>query len=438
MQLRTAVLSFTAAALLGSSAALAEPLRLSLDDAVHMALSEGTAARLARSAQERAEISKREALYGLFPQGDARLMRYSESINLQTFGFAQPGEPPVVGPFDVYDGQITAQAQLFNLAAIRLYESRSAGARASRYQLEQTENDVVTAVARLYVLVQRADAQVSTREADVKLFGQLARVAQDEFDSGVSTRLDVAQANVQLARARESLLVAENDRQTAGLALLNAIGADQSTDVALVDPFPAPQSAPDVAGALAAAQQNRPELKALAERKREADLLVSAAKSQWVPKLVADYQGDISGNTKDDMYGTRRIGASISFPLFRAQIPTNIALAKAQALDVETQTDAITRDVEQDVRRSIMTLQNTEERVKVAQENVTVAEEALTIARDRRSAGYGSAVEVDRAEDSYRQAHEALISAQADAALALYQVQHATGEIRSHVGGGTK
>ena len=52
---------------------------------------------------------------------------------------------------------------------------------------------------------------------------------------------------------------------------------------------------------------------------------------------------------------------------------------------------------------------------------MTVAEEALTIARDRRSAGYGSPVEVDRAEDVYRQAHEDLIAAQADAAHGVVQ-----------------
>jgi outer membrane protein TolC len=70
----------------------------------------------------------------------------------------------------------------------------------------------------------------------------------------------------------------------------------------------------------------------------------------------------------------------------------------------------------------------------VATENVKVAEDALQIARDRRQAGYGSPVEVDRAEDAYRQAHEDLIAAQADAAMAWYSLQHATGGIRSLFG----
>ena len=67
----------------------------------------------------------------------------------------------------------------------------------------------------------------------------------------------------------------------------------------------------------------------------------------------------------------------------------------------------------------------------VAAETAKVAEEALTIARERRTGGYGSSVEVDRAEDAFRQAHEDYIAAQADAALAGVQVQYATGTLNA-------
>src|SRR6476469_3785033 len=205
--------------------ASAETLRLSLADAVQMALRTGTSAQLARSAEERQRISQSEAFQNLLPQADARLSRYSQSINLQTFGFSFPGQPPVVGPFNVTDANLSAAMQLFNLAAIRHWQSVRAGVAASRWETEQAENDVAQAVSRLYVIVQRATAQVASREADVTLFTRLSEVANDEFKAGTGTRLDVAQSNVQLARSRQALLLAQNDRQNAMLALLNAIGA---------------------------------------------------------------------------------------------------------------------------------------------------------------------------------------------------------------------
>ena len=85
------------------------------------------------------------------------------------------------GSFNVTDAQVAAAVQLFNLAAIRHYQALSQGETASRYALQRAENDVATAVARLYVLAQRASTQIASRQADVALFERLLKVAQDEF-----------------------------------------------------------------------------------------------------------------------------------------------------------------------------------------------------------------------------------------------------------------
>src|SRR5205823_6238063 len=104
--------------LLISTAAAAEPLHITIDDAIHMALTTGIQAQLARSAEESARIARSEALSNLLPQADAHFSRYSQSINLETFGFSLPGQPPVVGPFNVTDAQVSAAMQIFNLAAL--------------------------------------------------------------------------------------------------------------------------------------------------------------------------------------------------------------------------------------------------------------------------------------------------------------------------------
>jgi len=408
----------------------AQPLRLSVADAVQRALREGSQAQLARTTEERARIARTEALQALFPQADARVSRYSQSINLQTFGFTIPGQPPVVGPFNVTDAQVAAAMQLFNLAAIRHYQALSQGETASRYAMQRAENDVATAVARLYVLAQRASTQIASRQAEVALFERLLKVAQDEFNAGTGTRLDVAQATVQLDRAKQAVLIAQNDQRTALLALLNAIGADESSDVVLVDPLPAAPPVPPVGSALAAAQQQRPELKEVVAREKEASLGVSAARARRMPSVAFDFEGDYSGNHTSDLLWTRRVAATLGMPLFRADINAAVARARADLHDREIERTQRERDVEQDVRRAVLSLENANARVAVATENARVAEEALTVAQDRRAAGYGTPVEVDRAQDSYRQAREDLIAAQADAAAAQYDLQHATGDIR--------
>src|SRR5436190_2946986 len=352
----------------------AETLRLSLDDAVRMALGKGTQTALARSAEERARIARTEALSGLLPQADARLLRYSQSINLATFGFTIPGQPPVVGPFNVIDGQIAAAMQLFNLAAIRHYQSVQQGVAASRFATEQAENDVAAAVARLYLLAQRAQTQIGSREADVALFERLLKVAEDEFTAGTGTRLDVAQARVQLARARQALLVERSDRQNAVLALLNAIGASESDDVTLTEIPAATAAISTVDTALAAARANRPELIEIAARRKEASLAYSAQRARLAPSVSLDFTGDMSGNTTDDLHWTRRIAGILGVPLFHGDINANIARARAALHDVEIEGAQRERDVEQDVRRALFALYIAQQRVAVARESAGVAE----------------------------------------------------------------
>jgi len=427
---RFTLLIFTVAL---SARAENQPLHLTLPDAIRMALGSGTQADLARSNEQLARVARSEAFSALMPQADARLMRYNQSINLATFGFSLPGQPPVVGPFNVTDAQLTAAVQVFNLAALRRYEALKSSVNASHFQAQQAENDVAAAVARLYLIVQRAQSQIASREADVALFTRLLQTAQDEFKAGTGTRLDVAQANVQLARARQALLAAQNDRQNASLALLNAIGADEASDVVLADAPPAPTTIPDIPGSLVTARTNRPDLRQAEAEEMAARLNVEAARDRRLPSLSLNFDGDMSGNRTTDLHWTRRIAANLGVPIYRADINAMIARATIQLHDVQTRHAQLQRDVEQDVRRSLMTLQNAEARVAVATETVTVAEEALTVARDRRSAGYGSPVEVDRAQDAYRQAHEDVIAAQADAAAAQFDFEHATGGIRRYM-----
>ncbi|MGH9144852.1 MAG: TolC family protein [Vicinamibacterales bacterium] len=430
-------LSFLFFAAAFSAHAQTQPLRLTLGDAIRMALGTGTQAELARSNDQLARIARSEALNAMLPQADARLIRYNQSINLETFGFSLPGLPPVVGPFNVTDAQLSAAVQVFNLAALRHYQSLKSTANASHYQTEQTENDVAAAVARLYLMVQRAQTQIDSRQADLALFTRLLQTADDEFKAGTGTRLDVAQANVQLSRARQALLAAQNDRQNASLALLNAIGADESSELVVVDTPTPPNTIPPVDASLITARSQRPELREAQEQEQAARLTVDAAKARLLPSVSVDFLGDMSGNHSTNLLWTRRIAANLGVPLFHAEINANIARANVQLHDAQTRRTQVERDVEQDVRRSLTTLQNAEARLAVAGETVQVAEEALTVARDRRAAGYGSPVEVDRAQDAYRQAHEDAIAAQADAAAAQFDYEHATGGIRRYMADAT-
>jgi outer membrane protein len=413
----------------------AEELRLSYADALQRALSAGTASLLARSSEERARAVVLESRAALLPETEARFLRYNQSINLATFGFSVPGQGPIAGPFNVTDAQITAAMNLFDLASLRRYRAAREGITVSHAQVEQAENDIAAAVGRLYILVDKAGADVEARQANVTLFRELRKLAQDQLAAGTGIRLDVARADVQLAREQQALLVAENQRESGRLALLHAIGADQSSNLVLTDPLAPPEAPPsDAAAAVSAAIASRPELRQAVVREHQAELALSAARAGRYPTLGVDLLGDMSGNRASDLRWSRRVGAGLNVPIFSGgRIEAAIAEAKATRYEAGLQRSETERQIEEEVRRSILGLQSAVARVTVARENVRVAEEEMTVVRDRTANGVGSSIEVDRAEDALREAREDRISAEADAAMAGVELEHSMGTIRARV-----
>ena len=149
---------------------------------------------------------------------------------------------------------------------------------------ERTENEVTAAVATLYVAEERAEASVEAARANVELFSKLQQLADDQRQAGIATRLDTTRAEVALSRQRQALLVAENRRDAARLALLHATGADQSSELLLTDPLTErDEIAPPAEAALRVAREQRPELRELDERLKAAESVTDAERAERLP-----------------------------------------------------------------------------------------------------------------------------------------------------------
>jgi outer membrane protein TolC len=411
-----------------------EPLRLSLADAIRRALEEGTAARIATSRVSEAEAQAQLARSALQPQVSAGTFTANESLNLVTFGFQPaPGEPPVVGPFYVVDAHLNLAMNVIDVAARRRYAAALAGVKVGAEERRRTENDVAAAVASLYVALGRSSAQIDQIRANVDLFEKLRQLALDQKKAGIGTRLDTTRAEVQLARQRQALLVATNQRDLARLALLRAIGADLGADVVPADDWTRMEApVPTVEQALAAARQGRPELTLLAERLRAAGLNLEAARAEKLPTVAAQAQAVESGNRVSDLAWSRTFGATVNVPLFTGRrIEARIAEAQAQQEEILLQQRDIERQIEQEVRRALLVWENARSRVELASQSVQLAQDEMELASDRFKAGVASSIEVDNAQTSLAAARDLRIDALADEAQARFDLARATGEIRA-------
>lgn len=410
-----------------------QPLRLSLDEAIRRALDEGTAARIATAGVSEAQARALEARSVLQPQVSAGTLTANESLNLVTFGFLpEPGEPPVVGPFNVIDAHLTVAMNVIDVAARRRWAAARAGVRVSEEERRRSENEVAAAVGSLYVTLGRSASRIEQIGANVSLFEQLRQLALDQKKAGVGTRLDTTRADIQLARQRQALLVATNQRDLARLALLRAIGADFDTEVVLTDDWSRRgDPVPGLADALAAARRGRPELALEEERLRAAGLLVEAAEAEKLPTVGAQAQAVESGNRVRDLAWSRTFAATVNVPLFTGRrIEARIAAARSQQDLLRIEQRDTERQIEQEVRQALLAVESARSRVELADQGLQLAEDELEQASDRFKAGVASSIEVDNAQTSIATARDLRIDALADEAQARFDLARATGQIR--------
>ncbi len=432
---RQTVAAFAAALVLGAAARsrAEEPLRLSLREAVQRALSDGTAAKIAEERIAESRASARLAESALLPQVEAEASDVNQVINFKTFGLTLPGFPSLIGPFNVFDAHAQLAVRVVDIAARRRWEAAKRGTSVSEARRRTTEHDVASAVATLYVTLQRADSQVQERDATVRLFEKLERLAKDQQDAGVATKLDTTRAEVQLARQRQALLIARQERDAARLALLHAIGADLGEGVVLTDPLePDTWTAPSLEEALGQARSARPELVEIAERQAAAKLATAAEKAERLPLLSAQFQGGYDGNYLGDLSWVRSLGAVVSVPVYTGGgIRARIAEAQARERELRIEEREVERQVEEEIRRSLLAWDTARQRVAVAREGARLAQEELEFAQDRFANGVAADIEVDNAQTAFTTESDNQIAALAEQARAWYDLQRATGAIRS-------
>ena len=154
-----------------------------------------------------------------------------------------------------------------------------------------------TEVTRLYLDVLRQDESVVLGEQQLERANFNLRLAQAQADVGTATLLDVRQAEVQVGRAEVAVLVAQNNRATARLRLLQQIGVDPAQDVSLTSTFQLEEPVYDADALFEEALQLNPTLLALRESRAASGVGVKMARSAYFPSL--NLSAGISGFARE-------------------------------------------------------------------------------------------------------------------------------------------
>jgi outer membrane protein TolC len=394
-------------------------LELTLKQAVDIALAPEGAIRLrlVREASEQAKHRERQSLAPLLPHVDGSYTFRSFTNNLQAFGLQLPPGLPVaipafIGPIETQDLRAQASQSIFDLASIRRWQAAKSQTAAAREDFNAARAQTEGAVARAYLNALRTEAAVAAAQANVELAQRVLRRAQSQKSAGTGTGMDVTRAEVQLSQENQRLILAREERRTAVLNLLRAMNADLSSEVRLAEPMTwQPAEVPELAQALQASRELRPEWKAQLLRERSSELGRKAVAAERVPSVRAFGDYGLLGASPDVMLPTRSVGVSVNVPIWDggrrdARRAEAASLARAETI----RTRDVAQQVELEIRVALEILRSAENQVLVARQTLELAERELAQAERRVDAGVAPSIEITDAQARVARARENEVS----------------------------
>ncbi|MDP2071388.1 efflux transporter outer membrane subunit [Methylotenera sp.] len=399
-----------------------------LNDLVNKALQNNTDIKLAVARIEESEASAREVGAATFPQidlnADASRTRVTEL-----------GANPVSrNPRSNYKAQLGTSFEIdFWGKLSRAKESARAQVLSTQYAKDTVALSLSGLVASNYLILRSLDTQIVILQDNIKSREASLGLTKRRLEGGVSSALDVHQAEV--ASANLSAQLAELTRLRAlSLHQLALLTGDLNLNIASADikSLPIPPTPP--AGLPSSLLEARPDIRQAEEQMIAANAKIGVAKAALYPtiSLTAGLGGE-SLELGDILKSAARIwtgGLNLYLPIFDSgRLNSKVEQASAKQKQALASYEGAVQSAFREVNDALVNLRQNTERETALNTSQQAAKKALEISENRYQSGYSAYLDVLDAQRVYN-----------DAALSYVQSRQvrlvATVELFKALGGG--
>jgi outer membrane protein TolC len=389
------------------------PISLSISEAIDRALKYNLAPIIGEQETRISRAARLRSLSELLPKVTGSVSESVQQINLAAFGFAGfPGQPPVVGPFSLFDARARYTHTVLDFRFLHELRSAAEQVTASNFGQQDVREIVVLITTDLYLEAIAAGSRVDAARAQLRTAQAVFDRATNLKESGVVPGIDVLRAQVQLQAQQQRVVALENDLAKQKLNLARAIGLPQAQTFTQTDTFiSTPVAIPSFEQSLATALDSRADYKRSLALIRAAEESRKAAAGRRLPsfQVDADY-GDV-GRTLGFSHGTMFLQGTLLIPFYTGERASAEILESDSRLEQRKSESANLRDrIEYEVRTANLDIQAAAEQVRVAQGARDLAQQQLTQAQDRFAAGVTNGLEVTQAQEAVAGADENYIS----------------------------
>jgi outer membrane protein len=375
----------------------ADPLRLTLAEAVDRARQNSPRIEELRALRSAAEAAQRGARAERLPQVELAAS-YTRRSNVPELVLAFPGQTPQTVFPNLPNDYRTGVS-----VALPLYTGGRASARisAAEHELRAAGLDVDAGMSELVLETVTAYwSLVTARENERVLAQSIAafeadlKQVRDRQEVGLAARSDVLNVQVERDRAELARLQAANDLQVASADLVRLLGLPAGAAIEPTEAWAAPGPEEEVEALVAQALEERPEISGLRSRAAAAEADITAARSAGLPQASLHAGYDYARPNPrilpltDSWDGTWNVGVSVSFRAFdggRTSAATAGARARAEA--VRRRLVDLERRVRLDVTARVFDLATRRAALEVAERNLEAARENVRVSQDRYHEG---------------------------------------------------
>jgi outer membrane protein TolC len=406
------------------------PLRLTLKEAVQLALKQNPQVQIANLNLAQSVQDRNIARSGLLPQADMEALDRATRYNIYAlFGRQFPGLQEHGGPFQFFQAGPNFSMPIFDLTLWRRWQSAHQGIRASEAQETTVREQTVLLVVSQYLGGMRAGAAVVAARSRVDLAQALYDQAADLQKNGVGTGLDTLRANVELQNEKQRLIEAQTQEEVALYGLVRLLNLDPHQKVELADQpsfFQTPEF--EASQSLEQAFITRPEMKALKARERIAVLAKKTARESRLPSINLGGDWAYQGLSLPRAVPTYVFQVSLDVPLFTSgRIHAQIARSDLELKKLAQERADLRDQIALEVKTGVAQLQSARHEVDVANLGVKLAQEEVSQARDRFQAGVANNIEVITAQDALARANDNQI-------VALYGYNQSRADLAHAIG----
>lgn len=274
--------------------------------------------------------------------------------------------------------------QRFETGGQRRYRMLQARAKvdASSAMAVEAERVIDLAVARTFYSALAADLRLGLMRESEELARQLHDSEQRRIEAGEGKPLQASAARLRLAEAQRRVLVAQANRDTAGVRLAELLGLPPSTEISLQGELPNVERIAEPGALVSKALQSRPELGSAAYRLEGADAAVELAEAEALPDVGV-------GVFYEQEEGAHIVTAGVRVPLpffERNQGARQRKTATRERLVAER--DALRLAIESEARRALIAYQRAATAVSLYDAEV-LRTQAETLALLRRALAAG-------------------------------------------------